>query len=62
MSRYRITLIRTEFNQWEVCGYWEHQPDFEHGKAWWSLDGVPLYFKTRKEALEHCLNTTGIPE
>lgn len=63
LQRYKIQLIRTEFNQWEVTGYWEvmslsNPKQFDH----WSLDGAPLYFKTRQKALEHCIKATGIPE
>ena len=63
LRRYKIQFVRTEFNQWEVTGYWEVMSLLDPNKFdHWSLDGAPLYFKTRKEALEHCLTVTGVPE
>lgn len=61
-QEYKITIIRTENNQWEVRGYWENGYAFGDAMRKWDLDGAPQYFKTRKEALEFCMSQTGIPE
>jgi hypothetical protein len=67
LQRYQLRLSRNNDGSWTVSGYWEIPVKDLHGKAHnsherWSMDGEPLRFSTRKEALEFCLTATGIPE
>jgi len=64
LQRYKIQLTYGSDGYWTVNGFWE-VPAYDHSpnsKKVWNLDGAPRMFKTRKEALEFCLNQAGIPE
>ena len=58
-QRYKIEIKRTVQGDWRVAGYWEI-PD--NPSKQWDLDGEIKFFKTRKEALEFCMNASGVPE
>jgi len=61
VQRYKIEVKRDTNGIWWVAGYWE-VPNLISRRNEWDLDGKPLGFDTRKAALEHCLNVTGVPE
>jgi hypothetical protein len=63
LQRYKVEILRTEYGQWQVAGYWEvNDNSHPYGHKSWSLDGVPRHFATRKEALEFLSTIQGIPE
>lgn len=63
LQEYKITLIRTNQGDWILRGYWERRGlNKYYEESGWDLDGKALSFKTRKEALEHLMKVSGVPE
>ncbi len=56
-QRYKIVLVREPDGHWKLYGYWEID-----SRGAWQLDGAPMGFNTRKEALEYLIRERGIPE
>lgn len=59
LQEYQIKLTRQESGKWVVTGYWKTDNTRPNS---WSLDGCPVYFDTRKEALDFISKQSGIPE
>lgn len=62
-QQYKIVLQRLSDGRWCLRGYWEiMRQHTEVREDRWDSDGEPLYFSTRKEAMESLAKVTGIPD
>ena len=60
VQEYKIVLKRDTNGVWWLTGFWNTAHKDE--RAQWDLDGHPLMFKTRREAVDHLAQKVGIPE
>ena len=61
LQKYQIRITRGTDGLWTVNGYWNVESPYPL-KDRWDMDGKPMMFHTRKEALEFAMNQQGIPE